>query len=90
MERLPVVARLQYGVVAAFLIQNFDHLLGHYSQIVALQPQQLTAEVMQNVRVVEGKITWLMHIIAACIGMLEYIHTCIYLHLSIFIHIFIY
>ena len=58
----------RYGDVSAFLIQNFDFLLGQYSEIVTLAPQQLTQDVINNVKAVEGKLTWLMQIIAACIG----------------------
>jgi exportin-7 len=60
MERLPVIARLQYDTVAQYLLTMFEQALGIYEQClnVAVNPQ---------IAVIEGKMTWLTYIVAAVI-----------------------
>jgi len=65
MDRLPVIARLQYEVVAEYLIRSFEQALGMYEQTISAPPSQMMAK--QSI-ILEGRMTWLMHISAAVIG----------------------
>jgi len=65
MERLPVIARLQYEQVAENIVQMFTQLLEMYSQMLQ-HPR--SPELAQQILVVEGKMTWLTHMIGAVIG----------------------
>lgn len=58
LDRLPVIARLQYESVASFLKTSFEGLITQFEQ----QHQQYTVAIM------EGQLTWLIHITAAIIG----------------------
>jgi len=65
MDRLPVIARLQFETVAQHLLNIFDQLYGQYCQ--GIQMQQ-TLEVAMHLKIIEGKMTWFTHIVAAVIG----------------------
>ena len=65
MDRLPVIARLQFDTVAQMLINTFEALLGQYHQGIALAQ---TPQVAMQLKIVEGRLTWLTHIVAAVIG----------------------
>lgn len=58
LDRLPVIARLQYESIAQFLRASFEGLISEFEQ----QRQAMYVAVM------EGKLTWLIHITAAIIG----------------------
>lgn len=65
MDRLPVIARLEFEAVAQILLTYFEDLLGQYS--VGIQLQQ-TPDVQMQLRIIEGRMTWLTYIVAAVIG----------------------
>lgn len=91
MERLPVIARLQYDVIAQYLLNNFEQALGLYHQymiviynnpavntsILANLPTNNTilsninsftnAQIVNQVAILEGRMTWLTYMIAAVI-----------------------
>lgn len=64
MERLPVIARLQYDTVAQYLLSMFEQALSMYEQGVAMPP---SAQVAQQLQVLEGRMTWLTYMVAAVI-----------------------
>lgn len=65
MERLPVIARLQYDAVAQYLLSLFEQALTLYDQIPLSSPTQ---QVRQQLSVLEGRMTWLIYMVAAIIG----------------------
>lgn len=64
MERLPVIARLQYETVAQYLLSVFEQALAVYEQGISIKS---TPEVAQKLRVLEGRMTWLTYMVAAII-----------------------
>ncbi|KAJ1421190.1 armadillo-type protein, partial [Ochromonadaceae sp. CCMP2298] len=56
MDRLPVIARLQYETVAQYLLSMFEQALTLYEQGISVPP---SAQVMQQLAVLEGRMTWL-------------------------------
>lgn len=64
MERLPVIARLQYETVAQYLLSMFETSLTHYEQGITLAS---SPQVRQKVMVLEGRMTWLVYMVAAVI-----------------------
>jgi len=65
MDRLPVIARLQFDTVAQSLINVFEQLLGQYMQGITMAQ---TPQVAMQLKVIEGRMTWLTYIVAAVIG----------------------
>lgn len=65
MDRLPVLARLQYEITAQYMAQEFERCLTHYKQGLDY-PQ--TSDVQFELKILEGKMTWLVHMVAAVIG----------------------
>ena len=65
MDRLPVIARLQYETVAQYLISQFE-------QSLSLYEQRITAGNMsgnsRDLKVLEGRMTWLTYMVASVIG----------------------
>jgi exportin-7 len=69
MDRLPVIARLQYDTVAQYLLSQFEQYLSLYDQVQ--QPNagnSLSPQVRQQMCVLEGRMTWLTYMVAAVIG----------------------
>mmetsp|Transcript_3775 Transcript_3775/g.5903 ORF Transcript_3775/g.5903 Transcript_3775/m.5903 type:complete len:1113 (-) Transcript_3775:236-3574(-) len=64
MDRLPVIARLQYETVAQFLVTMFEQSLQQYEQGISMTT---TPQVVQQLLVVEGRMTWLTYMVAAVI-----------------------
>lgn len=64
MERLPVIARLQYDTVAQYLLQMFEQALGLYEQCAGLA---LNPQVSRQLQILEGRMTWLTYFVAAII-----------------------
>lgn len=62
MERLPVIARLQYDVVAQFLIGECGKNLATYQLVAAHSAAAM------DLKAVEGRMTWLVYMIAAITG----------------------
>ncbi|MAD56215.1 MAG: hypothetical protein CL974_01570 [Euryarchaeota archaeon] len=65
MDRLPVILRLQYELVAQNLMTTFEQLLQTYEQGLQMQ---LTPDVELQLEILEGKMTWLTYMVAAVIG----------------------
>ena len=65
MDRLPVIARLQYETVAQLLLTLFEQALGLYEQGIALA---VTPQVQAQLQVLEGRMTWLTYMVGAIIG----------------------
>jgi exportin-7 len=64
MERLPVIARLQYDTVAQYLLSMFEQALTMYEQGISMPA---TAQVAQQLQVLEGRMTWLTYMVASVI-----------------------
>jgi exportin-7 len=65
MDRLPVIARLQYDVVAQYLLAVFEQTLSEYEMITKMSPTQ---QVVKNLLIHEGRMTWLTYMVASVIG----------------------
>jgi exportin-7 len=68
MDRLPVIARLQYDMVAQHLIAAFESTLSQYSQAVTMSGMQTNRQLTQQLAILEGRMTWLVYMVAAVIG----------------------
>ena len=66
MDRLPVIARLHYREVAQGICELFQDNLNQFVQFASMNPQ--VGYVPPQLRLVEGRLTWLVQIIAAVIG----------------------
>lgn len=64
MDRLPSIARLQYETVAQYLLTMFEQSLTLYEQGVAVAS---TPQVVQQLLVLEGRMTWLTYMVASVI-----------------------
>lgn len=64
MDRLPVIARLQYETVAQYLLTVFEQTFAHYEQGIKMQA---TPQVLRQLQVCEGRMTWLTYMTAAVI-----------------------
>ena len=67
MDRLPTIARLQYETVAQHLLHLFDECMRLYVEALA-QYNPHNEQLMAHIRVLEGRMTWLTHMVAAVIG----------------------
>jgi exportin-7 len=72
MDRLPVIARFQYGPVAQMILSKFDPLLAQYKDIVTrlgnIPTSSAPADVQQTMAVIEGQMTWLTYMVGAIVG----------------------
>jgi exportin-7 len=72
MEKLPTLVRLQYDTIAQFLLSVLQSDLEVYENIMRQlgnQPvEALPMETQRQVRILDGRLTWMTHIIAAVIG----------------------
>jgi exportin-7 len=69
MDRLPVIARLQYDTVAQYLLSVFEQALTSYDQGINLAANlSPTREVRQQLLILEGRMTWLTYMVASVIG----------------------
>ena len=66
MERLPVIARLQYETVAQYLLSMFEQSITLYEQGISL-PNTNTSQVQQQLLILEGRMTWLVYMVASVI-----------------------
>ena len=62
MDRLPVIARLQYETVAQHLLDLFEEAMGMYEQSLA-QFSPHNPDIVLQVRILEGRMTWLTHMV---------------------------
>ena len=67
MERLPVIARLQYETVAQYLLSMFEQSLTLYEQGISLSNNNNTSQVQQQLLILEGRMTWLVYMVASVI-----------------------
>lgn len=65
MDRLPVIARLQYETVAQYLITCFEEQVNLYDQGLKVPP---SPPVEHQLKIIEGKMTWLTYMVAAVVG----------------------
>jgi exportin-7 len=64
MERLPVIAHLQYETVAQYLLSMFEQSLTLYEQGIALPT---TPQIANQIQALEGRMTWLTYMVASVI-----------------------
>ena len=64
MERLPVIARLQYDTVAQYLLTMFEQSLTMYEQGISMAA---TSQILTQIQVLEGRMTWLTYMVASVI-----------------------
>jgi exportin-7 len=64
MERLPVIARLQYETVAQYLLTMFEQSLTLYEQGVTMNSNP---QVRKQLLILEGRMTWLVYMVASVI-----------------------
>lgn len=65
MDRLPVIAHMQYETVAQYLLGLFEQSLTLYEQAMALP---VSPQVIQHMKVLEGRCTWLTYMVSSVIG----------------------
>lgn len=65
MERLPVIARLQYETVAQYLLSMFEQSITLYEQGISISP--ITSQIQKQLLVLEGRMTWLTYMVASVI-----------------------
>jgi exportin-7 len=72
MEKLPTLVRLQYDTIAQFLLNVMQSDLQVYENLMRQlgnQPVEvLPMDRQRQVRILEGRLTWMTHIVAAVIG----------------------
>jgi exportin-7 len=72
LDRLPVICRFQYGLVANMLLNKFDPLLSQYREAVSTLGLNPTAaappEMQQRVAIIEAQLTWLTYMVGAIVG----------------------
>eukprot|EP01042_Synura_sphagnicola_P005214 gene5214-6651_t len=67
LERLPVIARLEYESVAQFLMSLFDEALSHYERGFTLGTAN-NPQVAKQLLLLEGRLTWLTYMVGSVIG----------------------
>lgn len=72
LERLPIICRFQYRNVASTIVSKFDGLLNQYRQALSHlgvnSTQNASADVIKQIAIIEGQLTWLMYMVGAIIG----------------------
>jgi exportin-7 len=63
LDRLPVIARLQYDIVAQFMVTMFERSLGIYQECC-----NMANPPAQQMEILEGRMTWMTYMIGAIIG----------------------
>lgn len=67
MERLPGLARLHFESVSQYLLTMFERALSLYEQGIAVADTG-TPQILQQIAIVEGRLTWLTQMAAAIVG----------------------
>jgi exportin-7 len=67
MERLPTLARLHFETVAQYLLSTFEANLSNYERALSVVDSS-SFDSKSTLAVIEGKLTWLVHMAAAIIG----------------------
>lgn len=68
MERLPVIARLEYETVAKYLIDQFEQSLAMCKEKFDVYAQGHSDDTYRMIKILEGRLTWLTYMVAAVIG----------------------
>ena len=69
MDRFPVLVRLQFDSVAQYLVTRYGETIEEYQSVVGDVPgPPVNEQQAQQINVLEGRLTWLTHMIAAIIG----------------------
>ena len=68
MDRLPVIARLQYDTVAQYLITLFEQVLTMYQDLANSTNLATTPGSSTQLQILEGRLTWLTYMVGAIIG----------------------
>ena len=68
MDRFPVLVRLQFDTVAQYLVTRYEETIGQYQSLLGTLQGPATDQVAEQVSMIEGRLTWLTHMIAAIIG----------------------
>lgn len=68
MDRFPVLARLQFDTVAQYLVTQYEEIIGQYQSVLGSLQGRASDQVAAQISVMEGRLTWLTHMIAAIIG----------------------
>lgn len=66
MERLPVIARLQYDTVAQYLMNQFESSIESYRQHIGMPMH--SNDIARILKILEGRMTWLTYMVASVIG----------------------
>lgn len=65
MDRFPVIARAVYNPIVTRLVQSWEENLHHFVQGASMQP---SPQVQQQMKVIEGRLIWLVTLGASIIG----------------------
>jgi exportin-7 len=68
MDRFPVLVRLQFDTVAQYLVTKCEETIGQYQGILGSLQGAVSDQMAQQILVLEGRLTWLTHMIAAIVG----------------------
>ena len=72
MDRLPVICRFQYALVAQRILNKFDPLMSRYQDLIQRLGSNPTSsapnDVQQTLAIIEGQLTWLTYMIGAIVG----------------------
>ena len=66
MDKLPTLIRLQFEEIAQYLLNIFESAMGLYEQ--ALSSGQNGPHIIRQVDILEGRLTWIVHMVAALVG----------------------
>lgn len=68
LDRLPVIAKLNYETVAMYLVQQFEQTIAAYEQVSSIKvmnPNALTNMQANQIKLIEGRFAWLCYITGA-------------------------
>ncbi|CAM9455170.1 unnamed protein product, partial [Phaeothamnion confervicola] len=68
LDRLPIICRFQYDLVAQYVLSVFDPLLERYQQALQVLGPNSPQNLLQQAVLLEGKLTWLVYIVGAVVG----------------------
>lgn len=69
MERLPIIARLQFETIAQYFVNIFEQTLKLYEQACgALLQNSNNVQFRRQLMIMEGRLTWLVNMVGAVIG----------------------
>lgn len=72
MEKLPILIRLQYDTIAQYLLNMLQNNLNLYENMIQQLGNQsidnIPFESQRQLHILDGRLTWMAHIIAAVIG----------------------